>query len=88
MGARVQLDEVAGSIREDDRDTYVRLLVLRQGERWILHDCWALVGAEPPGCVETEWMYERYAFVASRVTTADLGLLYSDSACNAMTVGS
>ncbi|MFD4553482.1 helix-turn-helix domain-containing protein [Streptomyces sp. NPDC058469] len=88
MGARVQLDEVVRSISEDDRDAYVRLLALRQGKCWVLHDCWVLVGAEPPGWVETEWMYERYAFVAGRVAAADLALLYSDSACNAMTVGS
>ena len=86
MGTRVPLDEVASSLSEDHRDAYVRLLALRQGKRWILHDCWALVGAEPPGWVETEWMYEQYAFVASCVTAADMALLCSGSVCGPVSV--
>ncbi|MBL1085841.1 ATP-binding protein [Streptomyces actinomycinicus] len=88
MGAfTIELDEVANTLRRSDGDAYVRVLALRRGARWILHNCWALIGAEPPGWAETVWMYEEYAFLAARMTAADLAVMCSREACTSMVVG-
>ncbi|KJY26499.1 ATP-binding protein [Streptomyces sp. NRRL S-495] len=88
MGSlRVGIGKVAAVLASDGRDAYVRVLALRHAERWVVHHCWALVGAEPPDWAESVWMYEQYAFVAARVTASDLSVLCSDESCSSVAVG-
>ncbi|MER5431194.1 ATP-binding protein [Streptomyces sp. NPDC002588] len=86
-GLSVELNDVANTLIRESRDVYLRVLALRRGVRWVVHNCWALVGAEPPDWAETVWMYEDYAFVAVRTTAANLAVLCSSEACTSMTVG-
>ncbi|MFI1536524.1 helix-turn-helix domain-containing protein [Streptomyces anandii] len=46
-----------------------------------------MVGAEPPDWAEIVWMYEECAFVAARMTAADLAAMCSSDACTSRAVG-
>lgn len=60
---------------DSGRSAYVRVLLRRSVDGWMLRNAWMLVGAEPPGWTEETWQYAELALVACKVSAADLPVL-------------
>jgi len=69
------LAEFGKQLASGGTDAYVRALLRAVGGGWELHYAWALIGMEPPGWAEQAWRYERLAFAACEVPSADLAAL-------------
>ncbi|MGW1148505.1 AlbA family DNA-binding domain-containing protein [Streptomyces sp. NPDC002454] len=72
MSRQVDLSELTDLLTAESRKAWVRAALRRGAEGWELFHCWALIGTEPPGWNQTEWLYDEVAFVACELSATEL----------------
>jgi hypothetical protein len=81
------LSNFAKQLDSEEREAYVRTILVRTGPGWELFYMSALVGAQPSGWVKPTWLYERVAFVARKMPASALSKVCESSAQASLTFG-